>query len=129
MDKTSDFDVRDLIGSIKASYCRGRISPSVYHPAHTLPDGEPVINVGPFVVRIHGHSLSNQTSGARGNNDHVQPLMLYTMCYNERMIGFTGVGATFRDWNEDIGEIKTVPMVKFLLILEESRTNALFLNS
>ncbi len=40
------------------------------------------------------------------------------MCYNERMKGFTGEGATLRDWNEDIGEIKTVPIVKFLLILK-----------
>ncbi len=57
--------------------------------------------------------------------------MLYTMCYNERMKDFTGEGTTLRDWNEDIGEIKTVPIVKFLLILEISRiiANAQFLNS
>ncbi len=41
---------------------------------------------------------------------------LYTMCYNERMKGFTGEGATLLDWNEYIGEIKTVPMFKGLLI-------------
>ncbi len=45
------------------------------------------------------------------------------MCYNERMKGFTGEGATLRDWNEDIAEIKTVPMVNFLLILEISQIN------
>ncbi len=45
-----------------------------------------------------------------------KPTMLYTMCYNERMKGFTGEGATLRDWNEDIGDIKTLPMVKGLLI-------------
>ncbi len=70
-----------------------------------------------------------------GNNDHAllsfrfglhhshKPTVLCTLCYNERMKGFTGEGATLLDWNEDIGEIKTVPMVKFLLILEISRIN------
>ncbi len=33
-------------------YCRGRISLSVYPPAHTLPDGEPVGSVGLCAYRI-----------------------------------------------------------------------------
>ncbi len=45
------------------------------------------------------------------------------MCYIERMNGAIWEDATLFDWNEDIGEIKTVPMVKFLLILKTSQIN------
>ncbi len=46
--------------------CRGRLSLTVYHPAHIPPDGKPEFSVGSCVHRISQHNLSNQTTGTTG---------------------------------------------------------------
>ncbi len=117
MDKTSDFDDRDLI------------SPSVNHPVHGLPKGnrssvDIVLTEFPdtiSVIKLLARLVNNDhalLSFRFGLHHSYKPTMLCTMCDNERIKGFTGEGATLLDWNEDIGEITTVQMDKFFLILK-----------